>query len=70
MEKYGRAWRIISKRMVKTRTAEQVRIHAQKYFYKQAKKAGKNKRKCTALTHPCSPDPASAVAVAPVPRPS
>lgn len=44
LQMYGRAWRTISKCVVKTRTPEQVRIHAQKYFHKQAQKA-KNKRK-------------------------
>jgi len=33
----GRSWKIVSEEYVKTRTPEQVRIHAQKHYSRQAK---------------------------------
>jgi SHAQKYF class myb-like DNA-binding protein len=37
MKIHGRSWKTIAESVVKTRTPEQVRIHAQKYFQKQEK---------------------------------
>jgi SHAQKYF class myb-like DNA-binding protein len=37
MKAYGRSWKQIADNVVKTRTPEQVRIHAQKHFSKQGK---------------------------------
>lgn len=50
MKSYGRAWKAIANEVVKTRTPEQVRIHAQKHYQKQEKQkrlsSGKQSRKC------------------------
>lgn len=40
---HGRAWKTIAKHVVKTRSAEQVRIHAQKHFTKHESKAPRGK---------------------------
>jgi SHAQKYF class myb-like DNA-binding protein len=40
MKLHGRSWKTIAETVVKTRTPEQVRIHAQKYFQKQEKLRG------------------------------
>ena len=50
MRQHGRAWKTISEAFVKTRTPEQIRIHAQKHFNRLEKARrlrGGSKKKCT-----------------------
>lgn len=43
LKTHGRQWKAIAESVIKTRTPDQVRIHAQKYFSRQAKDSARKK---------------------------